>query len=60
MALKGLKKDGFGASYLPMLKPIFRILQKCLKEENKILQGSIDHHPEVKRFAIENLELRGE
>uniref|UniRef100_A0A7M5WTB1 Kinesin motor domain-containing protein n=1 Tax=Clytia hemisphaerica TaxID=252671 RepID=A0A7M5WTB1_9CNID len=33
---------------------------KSLKDENKILQASIDSHPEVKRFAIENLELRAE
>ncbi|XP_057291417.1 kinesin-like protein KIF15 isoform X3 [Hydractinia symbiolongicarpus] len=33
---------------------------KLLKEEIKVLQSSIDHHPEVKRFAMENLELRAE
>jgi len=33
---------------------------KLLREENKLLQQSIDHHPEVKRYAIENLELKAE
>ncbi|XP_065064430.1 kinesin-like protein KIF15 isoform X2 [Rhopilema esculentum] len=33
---------------------------KLLREEIKILQDKIEHHPEVTRFALENLELRAE
>ncbi|XP_046843442.1 kinesin-like protein KIF15 isoform X2 [Xenia sp. Carnegie-2017] len=31
-----------------------------LREEIKILQEKLDHHPDVTKFAMENLELRGE
>ena len=30
-----------------------------LREEIKILQEKLDHHPDVTKFAMENLELRG-
>lgn len=33
---------------------------KTLKEEIKLLQTSIEHHPDVKKYAIENVELRTE
>ncbi len=30
-----------------------------LQEEISILKRQLEHHPEVTRFAVENLELRG-
>eukprot|EP00794_Sanderia_malayensis_P018958 gene18958-20864_t len=33
---------------------------QLLREEIKILQDKVEHHPDVTRFALENLELRGE
>jgi len=33
---------------------------QLLREEVKLLQEKIEHHPEVTRFALENLDLRGQ
>ena len=33
--------------------------QEILREEIRILQEKVEHHPDVTRFAMENLELRG-
>ena len=38
---------------------VFCCFQQLLKEEIGILKDKVDHHPDVSRFAIENLELRG-
>ena len=37
----------------------FVLLQELLKEEIKILAEKVEHHPDVTKFAMENLELRG-
>jgi hypothetical protein len=42
----------------------FHILYSCifkeiLREEIKILEEKVEHHPDVTRFAMENLQLRG-
>lgn len=33
--------------------------QQLLKEEISVMKDKIEHHPDVTRFAMENLELRG-
>ena len=35
------------------------LLQEILRDEIKILQEKIEHHPDVTKYAMENLELRG-
>jgi len=34
-------------------------LKQLLKEEIAVMKDKIEHHPDVTRFAMENLELRG-
>ena len=34
-------------------------LKQILKEEITVMKDKIEHHPDVTRFAMENLELRG-
>ena len=33
--------------------------KQLLKEEVSVMKDKIEHHPDVTRFAMENLELRG-
>ena len=33
--------------------------KQLLKEEISVMKDKIEHHPDVTRFAMENLELRG-
>lgn len=35
------------------------IVQQLLNEEISVLKEKVEHHPDVTRFAMENLELRG-
>ena len=38
---------------------IYPLLQEILREEIKILEEKVEHHPDVTKYAMENLELRG-
>lgn len=37
----------------------YLIVQQLLNEEIAVLKEKVEHHPDVTRFAMENLELRG-
>lgn len=41
------------------LKSCLSFWQQLLKEEISVMKDKIEHHPDVTRFAMENLELRG-
>ena len=45
--------------YVHVLSVSILLPQQLLKEEISILKEKVEHHPEVTRFAMENLELRG-
>ncbi|XP_028392417.1 kinesin-like protein KIF15 isoform X2 [Dendronephthya gigantea] len=52
---KSLKKNGNAFTADERDKEL-----EILREEIKILQEKVEHHPDVTRFAMENLELRAE
>ena len=37
----------------------FFFFKQLLKEEIAVMKDKLEHHPDVTRFAMENLELRG-
>ena len=45
---------------LNMLLCCVLLMQKLLREEVSHLRHKVDHHPEVTRYAMENMELKSE
>jgi hypothetical protein len=46
-------------TYILTVHHFIHILKEILREEIKILEEKVEHHPDVTRFAMENLQLRG-